>query len=31
MALPPVFAIYWDLEDDDADVSCEFHLDLNLD
>ena len=27
--LPPLFAIYWGVEDDDADESCEIHIDLN--
>ena len=31
MPLPPVFAIFWDLEDDDADEPFEFHFDPHLD
>ena len=31
MRLPPVFAIFWDLEDDDADEPFEFHFDPHLD
>ena len=31
MKLPPVFAIYWGLEDDDADESSEFHFAPQMD